>query len=88
MDFYKTFQSTVETILVDIVFPLASTSPAEMLLLTENPDDFVAIQEDCCDKQVSYIFFYYKFSNFLVLVAASRPEILSSQLRLNFLNRL
>ncbi|KAL4446620.1 hypothetical protein ABPG74_005558 [Tetrahymena malaccensis] len=64
MEFYKLFQTNLQNILVDILFPLASSSQSEIEMMRDSPEDFISIQEDCCHKQESDS---YKAATFKVI---------------------
>ncbi|EAR89296.3 hypothetical protein TTHERM_00371110 (macronuclear) [Tetrahymena thermophila SB210] len=68
MEFYKLFQANLQNILVDILFPLASSSQSEIEMMKDSPEDFISIQEDCCHKQESDSFKAATFKVFETIV--------------------
>ncbi|EGR31588.1 hypothetical protein IMG5_106400 [Ichthyophthirius multifiliis] len=45
------FEQNLEGIFSEIIFPFLVSTRKEYELLTENPEDFILLQEDCCNKQ-------------------------------------
>ncbi|KAL4471311.1 hypothetical protein ABPG73_018224 [Tetrahymena malaccensis] len=53
-EFYKIFQDCSRVLLLEVIFPLMRSSQSEQESLENNPEEFVRLALDTCDRQISY----------------------------------